>query len=100
VDTVFVVINNDGGGIFSFLPEARWPEHFEQLFGTPHGLSLAALAELYGCGHRSVKRASELAPAVAAAMEQGGVHLVEVRTDRAANVTLHRRLNQAVADTL
>jgi len=100
VDTVFVVINNDGGGIFSFLPEARWPEHFEQLFGTPHGLSLAALAELYGCGHRNVKRASELAPAVAAAMEQGGVHLVEVRTDRAANVTLHRRLNQAVADTL
>ncbi|CAN5372505.1 2-succinyl-5-enolpyruvyl-6-hydroxy-3-cyclohexene-1-carboxylic-acid synthase [soil metagenome] len=100
VDTVFVVINNDGGGIFSFLPEARWPENFEQLFGTPHGLSLAALAELYGCGHRSVKRASELAPAVAGAMEQGGVHLVEVRTDRAANVTLHRRLNQAVADTL
>ncbi|MBA3630943.1 MAG: 2-succinyl-5-enolpyruvyl-6-hydroxy-3-cyclohexene-1-carboxylic-acid synthase [Actinobacteria bacterium] len=100
VNTVFVVINNDGGGIFSFLPQARWPENFEQLFGTPHGLSLAALAELYGCGHRSVKRASELAPAVAGAMEQGGVHLVEVRTDRAANVTLHRRLNQAVADTL
>ncbi len=100
VNTVFVVINNDGGGIFSFLPQARWPENFEQLFGTPHGLSLAALAELYGCGHRNVKRASELAPAVAAATEQGGVHLVEVRTDRAANVTLHRRLNQAVADTL
>jgi len=100
VSAVFVAINNDGGGIFSFLPQARWPGHFEQLFGTPHGLSLAALAELYGCGHRRVECASELGPAVAAAMEQGGVHVVEVRTDRAANVTLHRRLNQAISDVL
>ncbi|MDQ3766406.1 MAG: thiamine pyrophosphate-dependent enzyme, partial [Actinomycetota bacterium] len=100
VDAVFVVINNDGGGIFSFLPQARLPEHFEQLFGTPHGLSLEALAGLYGCGHNRVERASELTPVVAAAMEQGDVHVVEVRTDRAANVTIHRRLNQAVSDAL
>ncbi len=100
VDAVFVVINNDGGGIFSFLPQARWPEHFERLFGTPHGLSLEALAGVYGCGHRPVERAFELAPAVAAAIDEGGVHVVEVRTDRAANVTLHRRLNQAVSDAL
>ncbi len=100
VDAVFVVLNNDGGGIFSFLPLARFPEHFERLFGTPHGLSLEALAGVYGCGHRHVERASELGPAIGEAMEQGGLHLVEVRTDRAANLTLHRRLNQAVSDAL
>lgn len=100
VDAVVVVLNNDGGGIFSFLPQAGRPEHFERLFGTPHGLDLRALARLYGCGHRGVERASALAPAVAGAMDEGGVQLVEVRTDRAANVTLHHRLNQAVADAL
>ena len=44
VDATFVVVDNGGGGIFSFLPQADLPEHFETLFGTPQAVDLAALA--------------------------------------------------------
>jgi len=69
VDAVFVVVNNDGGGIFSFLPQADLPAHFERLFGTPQGLPFADLSRAYGCGHRAVTAAGELIPALDDAIE-------------------------------
>ena len=95
-DLVVVVVNNDGGGIFSFLPQAAFPDSFETVFGTPHGLDLARLAALHGLGHDRVERAADLPAAIAERLAAGGVALLEVRTDRAANVALHRRLREAV----
>src|SRR2546422_7511857 len=80
VDAVFVVVNNDGGGIFSFLPQAEFPGDFERLFGTPHGMPFEAVAALYRCGYRRVERAAGLTAAVGEALSAGGVHLVEVQT--------------------
>jgi 2-succinyl-5-enolpyruvyl-6-hydroxy-3-cyclohexene-1-carboxylate synthase len=96
VDATFVVVDNDGGGIFSFLPQAESPEHFETLFGTPHGIDLAALARVHGLAVTEVGRASEVEPAVTAAAA-GGVRVVLVRTDRATNVARHREVWSAVA---
>ncbi|HEY8489662.1 MAG TPA: 2-succinyl-5-enolpyruvyl-6-hydroxy-3-cyclohexene-1-carboxylic-acid synthase, partial [Dehalococcoidia bacterium] len=93
-----VVLNNDGGGIFSFLPQAEHGEHFEELFGTPHGLSFAPVAELYGVGYRRVASWEEFRAAVADGLGSDGVQVVEVPTDRAANVALHRRLFAAVSE--
>jgi 2-succinyl-5-enolpyruvyl-6-hydroxy-3-cyclohexene-1-carboxylate synthase len=100
VDAVFVVVNNDGGGIFSFLPQAEFPGDFERLFGTPHGMPFEAVAALYRCGYRRVERAAGLTAAVGEALSAGGVHLVEVPTERTANVALHRRIWQAVGTAL
>ena len=55
-DVTIVVVNNDGGGIFSFLPQAVQVQtaqvaEFEPLFGTPHGLTFEAAASLYGLGY-------------------------------------------------
>ena len=97
---VFVVLNNNGGGIFSFLPQAEHPAHFEALFGTPQDISFAEVARRYGCSHQGIDRAADLGPAVRQAGEAGGVHLLEVRTDRRANVALHRRIWDAVAGGL
>jgi 2-succinyl-5-enolpyruvyl-6-hydroxy-3-cyclohexene-1-carboxylate synthase len=95
---VLVVCDNDGGGIFSFLPQARLPaELFEPLFGTPHGLDLAALAAAARLPCRRVEKAAELLPALHGALAGGGTELLLVAGDRATNLARHRAVTEAVA---
>jgi len=95
VDLCIVVVDNDGGGIFSFLPQASTLDHdaFETLFGTPHGVDLAALAHAHGLPVLDAADDTAVGVAVAAALATGGVHIVRVRTSRADNVVEHERLN-------
>jgi len=94
-----VVLNNDGGGIFSFLPIAQFPERFEELFATPHGLELSRIADLCGARYCAPRSAAELKMALQAGLE-GGLHLIEIRTDRGRNVSEHRALAERVAQAL
>jgi 2-succinyl-5-enolpyruvyl-6-hydroxy-3-cyclohexene-1-carboxylate synthase len=95
-----VLVNNDGGGIFHFLPVAREGEDFERHVATPHGLDFAQAAALYGARHAHVADVGALRRELADALESGGVTILEVRTERDANVTLHRRVWDAVAAAL
>lgn len=97
LDAVFVVIDNRGGGIFSFLSQAQLPDHFETLFGTPQPVDLAALAAAYGVPSVEVTHADAFAPAVLDAISAGGVRVVLVRTDRADNVARHHQIWTDVA---
>jgi len=90
-DLCLVVVNNDGGGIFSALEQAAFPESFERLFGTPHGTDFGLLARAAGVPHRLLDKASGLADALGG----GGLRVVEVRTDRAAGAKLRARLREA-----
>jgi 2-succinyl-5-enolpyruvyl-6-hydroxy-3-cyclohexene-1-carboxylate synthase len=98
-DAVFVVPNNDGGAIFSFLPQRDLPE-IDALFTTPHGLELAAVCSAAGAGHVVVERAADLVPAVERARRAGGVHVVEVPIDRERNVEVHEQVHAVVDATL
>ena len=100
VPCVFVVLNNDGGGIFSFLEQADHPQHFERVFGTPHGVDFEDVARTYGCGYVRIETAASLGAEVIGRLDGGGVHLVEVRTERAANTEFHRAMHEAVARAL
>lgn len=100
LDATIVLLNNDGGGIFSFLPQAVDPVHFERLFGTPHGLDFAPAAALYGARYRLTDGWDSLRDGVTRGIREGGLHIVEMRTDRARNVVLHRGAWAAVADAL
>jgi 2-succinyl-5-enolpyruvyl-6-hydroxy-3-cyclohexene-1-carboxylate synthase len=99
VDLTIVVVDNDGGGIFSFLPQAETlaPHEYELLFGTPHGVRPEELAAAHGLTSLTVEAADAVALAVEASVAAGGVHLVVARTDRQANKKLHDELNAAVA---
>jgi 2-succinyl-5-enolpyruvyl-6-hydroxy-3-cyclohexene-1-carboxylate synthase len=99
VDATFVVVDNDGGGIFNFLPQAGagLAADFETLFGTPQGVDLARLAAVHGIGSEPVTTADCLLPAVHRAIAAGGVRLVVVRTDRVDNVARHRQVWEAVS---
>ena len=97
----FVVCDNDGGGIFSFLPQAGLPaDRFEELFGTPHGLDLAGLAAVAGLDHQRLTRAGELPPALDKALAAGRSNVLLVRGDRAVNAARHREAVAAVAAAL
>jgi 2-succinyl-5-enolpyruvyl-6-hydroxy-3-cyclohexene-1-carboxylate synthase len=100
IDAVLVVLDNDGGGVFSFLPQAELPDHFEAIFGTPHGLDLVELAAVHGLHAERVKAASEVVPATEAALAAGGVRLVVVPTDRDDNIRRHRQVWAEVARAL
>jgi len=92
-----LVIDNDGGGIFHFLPqeEVLAAEEFEALLGTPRGVDVAKAAALFDLPHRALDSLTELPEALAA-----GTGLISVRTDRRDNVALHRRLADAVGAAL
>jgi 2-succinyl-5-enolpyruvyl-6-hydroxy-3-cyclohexene-1-carboxylate synthase len=92
LNLTIVVVNNDGGGIFSFLPQADYPKHFEDLFGTPHGLDFAPVVAMYGGRFTRITAWDEFRAAVTNGSKTGGLHVIEVPTDRTLNVTLHRRL--------
>lgn len=96
LDVTFVVVNNDGGGIFSFLEQAGLPD-FERIFGTPHGVDLRKFADLYGLPHTAIERAGDLVEVVGSA---SGSRLIEIRTDRQSNVEFHRAIWSAVDDAL
>jgi 2-succinyl-5-enolpyruvyl-6-hydroxy-3-cyclohexene-1-carboxylate synthase len=97
-DLRIVVVDNDGGGIFSFLPQATAlpDERFEQLFGTPLGVDAVALATSYGLDARTVQAVDELVEQLA----QPGPWVCCVPTDRHHNVEVHSALHGAVVAAL
>ena len=94
LDLAIVLVNNNGGGIFHYLPQAAHEHVFEEWFGTPGGVDFAAAAHAFGAGHRLLGDWAELDAALAA----GGVRVLEFRTDRARNRELHERAWRAAAD--
>ena len=95
VNLCLVVLDNDGGGIFSFLPQASalGEDEFELLFGTPHNAHLPTLAHAHDIAVLQAEDAEAVGIAVKGALATGGVHMVYVRTNRRDNVDVHGQLN-------
>jgi 2-succinyl-5-enolpyruvyl-6-hydroxy-3-cyclohexene-1-carboxylate synthase len=92
-----IVIDNDGGGIFGFLPQAEALDQgeFEALLGTPRGVDVAGTAALFDLPYRRLDSLTELPDTLSA-----GTTLIEVKVERNSNVALHRRLSAAVLESL
>jgi 2-succinyl-5-enolpyruvyl-6-hydroxy-3-cyclohexene-1-carboxylate synthase len=92
-DLCLVVVNNDGGGIFSALEQAAFPGSFERLFGTPHGTGLHHLAAAFGLPYQRLEQPGDLTKA----LQGTGLRMLEAQTSRAAGTELRARLRAAAA---
>ncbi|MFM7050822.1 MAG: 2-succinyl-5-enolpyruvyl-6-hydroxy-3-cyclohexene-1-carboxylic-acid synthase [Planctomycetota bacterium] len=97
---VLVVLNNDGGGIFRYLPIARHDDVFEACFATPHGLSFAAFARGFGLAVEAPRTRAAMGKSVAKALGRGGATVVEVVCAREASEACRARVAQAAVDAL
>ncbi len=103
-DLCLLVVNNDGGGIFSGLEQAAYPAAFERVFGTPHGTDLRQLAAAAKLRYALIETAAGLPAAISGTGpgggSAGGLRLVEVRTDRDGGTELRARVGRSCRDQL
>jgi 2-succinyl-5-enolpyruvyl-6-hydroxy-3-cyclohexene-1-carboxylate synthase len=97
---VVVLLDNDGGGIFSFLPVSNAGEVFEEHVATPHGVSFADVASAFGCLYERAANPQAFREALDRALVAHATTIIAVRSERDENVALHRRVWQAVADAV
>jgi len=95
-DLCLIVVNNDGGGIFSTLEQAAFTGSFERLFGTPHGADLSHLAAAFGLSYQRLDQPEDLGKALSGT----GLRIVEAQTDRRAGAALRARLRDVAADAI
>ena len=97
LNVVFVLVDNDGGGIFHMLPIRDFEPAFTPCFATPHGLDFAHAAQLYGLRFTDAATPAGLEKAVAAGCGRAGTEIIRVRTDRERNRESHERTRARVA---
>ncbi len=100
VPVVLIVLNNQGGGIFSFLPVHAVREHFERFFGTPHDLTFGRIAEAFKLAYAQPATPGEFAAAYAQAVAAARPAVIEIRTNREANLELHGQVQQRIIAAL
>jgi 2-succinyl-5-enolpyruvyl-6-hydroxy-3-cyclohexene-1-carboxylate synthase len=100
VRATLIVCDNNGGGVFNFLPQAQHTDVFEEIFATPLGLDFAQVARLYGLVYSPVTDRSGLEPAIADALSAQTSTMVVVKYKREDSVSGHRLCWEAAAAAL
>jgi 2-succinyl-5-enolpyruvyl-6-hydroxy-3-cyclohexene-1-carboxylate synthase len=100
IRATLIVCDNNGGGVFNFLPQAQHTDVFEEIFATPLGLDFAQVARLYGLVYSPVTDRSGLEPAIADALGAQTSTMVVVKYKREDSVSGHRLCWEAAAAAL
>ncbi|MBE4908408.1 2-succinyl-5-enolpyruvyl-6-hydroxy-3-cyclohexene-1-carboxylic-acid synthase [Bacillus luteolus] len=100
IPITIVLINNNGGGIFSFLPQAKEEKHFETLFGTPLDLDFEHVVKMYGGNFTRINTWESFEMELLLADEKQGISVIEVPSVREENVTIHRTLWNRVSQEI
>jgi len=96
LDITLVVLNNGGGGIFGYLPQAGLAS-FERLWLTPAGLDFEHMAKLYGLAFHRTEQPQDFEAALKQALEEPGAKLIEVPVDRGESLLRHHAYWEAMA---
>lgn len=97
---VIVALNNDGGGIFNFLPIAEFKNGFEKFFGTPHGLTFQSAAEMFDLNYANPASAEDFVQAYKIAVQSRASTIIEVTTDRKQGVVAVKRLQDRICKVI
>lgn len=95
-----VVLNNDGGGIFSMLPISESTSHFEEFFGTPHGLDFRNAAEMFGIKYHNPGTIKDFGTVYRHSLKSKKSSIIEVSCSRKENVRQHRQLWKVVQERI
>jgi 2-succinyl-5-enolpyruvyl-6-hydroxy-3-cyclohexene-1-carboxylate synthase len=100
VPMTIVVINNNGGGIFSFLPIAEQRDLFEPYFGTPQNVSFEHAAQMFNLDYHKPTSMAEFATTYQTAVSSDRSMVIEVATERQENYALHAALREQITAAL
>ena len=100
LNITIVLVNNNGGGIFSFLPQSKVEKHFETLFGTPADMNFEHAVKLYDGEYSLVKSWNEFRTSIVESLNKEGLKVIEVPTNREENEQLHRKLWKNVSQEM
>ena len=92
LNATIILVNNNGGGIFSFLEQSNYPEFFEQYIATPHGLQFEATGNLYGLPHYKISTWADFREKVSHSIASNGTQILEITGDRDLNYSTHKYL--------
>lgn len=95
-----ILVNNDGGGIFSFLPQSKEEKHFETLYGTPTGLNFSKVVEMYEGKYVKIESWNEFRDYLTNEWNNSGLQVIELATDRMTRVKIHRELLDHVSQEI
>jgi 2-succinyl-5-enolpyruvyl-6-hydroxy-3-cyclohexene-1-carboxylate synthase len=93
---IIIILNNNGSGIFSFLPIARFDDIFEKFFGTPHQLTFEKAAEMFGIDYTNPQINKEFQNAYQDSLMNGKTTIIEIKTDRKENFDLHQKIEERI----
>ncbi|MBC2255994.1 2-succinyl-5-enolpyruvyl-6-hydroxy-3-cyclohexene-1-carboxylic-acid synthase [Listeria ivanovii] len=100
MNLTIIIVNNDGGGVFSFLPQAKEPKYFESLFGTSTELDFRFAAAFYDANYHEANSVDMLEDAVDKATFHKGLDIIEVKTNRHENKANHQALWDKIGTAL
>ncbi|MFL6556507.1 MAG: thiamine pyrophosphate-dependent enzyme [Bacillus sp. (in: firmicutes)] len=100
IDIHIILVNNNGGGIFSFLPQSEHPKHFELLFGTPLNINFEHAVKMFNGQYTKIADWDQLADLLRQSPQEKGIHVYEIETNRDRNRDEHRELWRSVSQEI
>ncbi|MDQ1144640.1 2-succinyl-5-enolpyruvyl-6-hydroxy-3-cyclohexene-1-carboxylate synthase [Bacillus sp. SORGH_AS 510] len=100
IDIHIILVNNNGGGIFSFLPQSEQPKNFELLFGTPLNIEFEHAVRMFNGNFTKIQNWDHFAVEMNQSVEQSGINVYEIVTNREKNRDEHREIWQSVSQEI
>ncbi|CAH2717464.1 2-succinyl-5-enolpyruvyl-6-hydroxy-3-cyclohexene-1-carboxylate synthase [Neobacillus rhizosphaerae] len=100
IDINIILVNNNGGGIFSFLPQSEHPKNFELLFGTPLDIEFEHAVRMFNGKFTKIKDWDHLDKEMKNTIDNKGINVFEVVTERDSNRDQHREFWQSVSQEI